>query len=103
MLIAAAAERWSVPVGEIKAENGVLSHASGKSATMAHWHECRERSVSTSVALKERTNEIHRQPGAAAIRSRPKSNGTQQYTIDLREPGMLTAVMIHPPLLRVRR
>jgi isoquinoline 1-oxidoreductase beta subunit len=30
--------------------------------------------------------------------SAPKSNGHQQYTIDLREPGMLTAVMIHPPL-----
>src|SRR6185295_13561270 len=29
--------------------------------------------------------------------SRPKSEGRQQYTIDLREPGMLTAVMIHPP------
>jgi len=30
--------------------------------------------------------------------SRPKSEGRQQYTIDLREPGMLTAVMLHPPL-----
>jgi isoquinoline 1-oxidoreductase subunit beta len=29
--------------------------------------------------------------------SGPKSEGRQQYTIDLREPGMLTAVMIHPP------
>ncbi len=27
-----------------------------------------------------------------------KSTGVQKFTIDLREPGMLTAVMIHPPL-----
>ncbi len=27
-----------------------------------------------------------------------KANGTEQYTIDVKLPGMLTAVMIHPPL-----
>src|SRR5690606_15094503 len=31
-LIAAAAERWGVPAGEITIENGVIKHASGKSS-----------------------------------------------------------------------
>src|SRR4030095_1869251 len=30
--------------------------------------------------------------------SRAKSNGTAQYTIDVKLPGMLTAVVEHPPL-----
>ncbi len=100
MLIAAAAERWNVPVGEIKAENGVLSHASGKSATYgALATSAASGPVPTSVALKE-PNEWKYIGNQALPRydSRPKSNGRQQYTIDLREPGMLTAVMIHPPL-----
>ena len=33
MLVAAAAEQWNVPVSEISTKNGVVSHASGKSAT----------------------------------------------------------------------
>ena len=33
MLIAAAAAEWNVPVAEIKAEKGKLTHASGKTAT----------------------------------------------------------------------
>ena len=30
--------------------------------------------------------------------SLPRSTGTQHFTIDVKLPGMLTAVMIHPPL-----
>src|SRR5690349_2110924 len=33
MLVAAAARDWGVPAGEIRVEKGVLSHASGKSAS----------------------------------------------------------------------
>ena len=36
MLIAAAAESWKVPGSEIKAENGIVSHASGSRQHMAH-------------------------------------------------------------------
>ena len=34
MLVAAAAEEWRVPAAEIRVEKGVLSHPSGKRATM---------------------------------------------------------------------
>ena len=54
MLIAAAAERWNVPIGEIKAENGVVSHASGKSETYgALAASAASGPVPTNVALKE--------------------------------------------------
>ena len=33
MLVEAAARSWGVPAGEIRVENGTLSHGSGKSAS----------------------------------------------------------------------
>jgi isoquinoline 1-oxidoreductase subunit beta len=100
MLIAAAAESWKVPGSEIKAENGIVSHASGKSATYgALAASAASGPVPANVALKEPSE--WKYIGNEALPrydSAPKSNGRQQYTIDLREPGMLTAVMIHPPL-----
>ena len=98
MLIAAAAEQWNVPVSEVSTKNGVVSHASGKSATYgALVSDAAARSV-PDVALKQPQD--WKYVGAETLPrydSGPKSTGRQQYTIDLREPGMLTAVMIHPP------
>ena len=100
MLIAAAAERWNVPIGEIKAQNGVVSHASGKSTTYgALAATAASGPVPINVALKEPNDwKYIGNETLPRYDSAPKSNGGQQYTIDLREPGMLTAVMIHPPL-----
>jgi isoquinoline 1-oxidoreductase subunit beta len=100
MLVAAAAESWSVPVGEIKAENGVMSHASGKSARYGVLAAKAARGpVPSNVGLKEPKDwKYIGNETLPRYDSRPKSEGRQQYTIDLREPGMLTAVMIHPPL-----
>ena len=100
MLIAAAAESWKVPGSEIKAENGIVSHASGKSATYgALAASAASGSVPANVALKEPSEwKYISNEALPRYDSAPKSNGRQQYTIDLREPGMLTAVMIHPPL-----
>ena len=100
MLMAAAAESWSVPVGEIKAENGTVSHASGKSARYgALAAKAASGPVPSNVGLKEPKDwKYIGNETLPRYDSRPKSEGRQQYTIDLREPGMLTAVMIHPPL-----
>jgi isoquinoline 1-oxidoreductase beta subunit len=100
MLIAAAAESWSVPAGEIKSENGIVSHASGKSARYgALAARAAGGPVPSNVGLKEPKDwKYIGNETLPRYDSRPKSEGRQQYTIDLREPGMLTAVMIHPPL-----
>jgi len=100
MLIAAAAESWRVPAGEIKAENGIVSHASGKSARYgALAARAASGPVPSNVGLKEPKDwKYIGNETLPRYDSRPKSEGRQQYTIDLREPGMLTAVMIHPPL-----
>jgi isoquinoline 1-oxidoreductase beta subunit len=100
MLIAAAATQWGVPDSEIKAEKGVVSHLSGKSATYgALAPAAAAAAVPSSVVLKDAKD--WKYIGSETLPrydSAPKSNGRQQYTIDLREPGMLTAVVIHPPL-----
>jgi isoquinoline 1-oxidoreductase subunit beta len=98
MLVAAAAEQWNVPVSEVSTQNGVVSHASGKSTTYGALVSAAAVRPIPDVALKQPQD--WKYVGAETLPrydSGPKSTGRQQYTIDLREPGMLTAVMIHSP------
>ena len=99
MLVAAAAAKWGVPAGEIAAQDGMLRHASGKSATYG--------AMAAAAATGQVPEKIGLKPakdwkyiGNETLRrydSRAKSTGRQDFTIDLRLPGMLTAIMIHPP------
>src|SRR5262245_3907409 len=100
MLVAAAAQDWSVQPGEITASKGVLTHASGKKATFGE--------LAAKAAAMPLPADVPLKPsgqwaliGNEQLRrydSLPKSTGRQDYTIDVKLPGMLTAVMIHPPL-----
>lgn len=98
MLVAAAAQRWNVPAGEIKVADGVLTHA-GKRATFGELAaDAARQAVPANVALKPRND--WQQIGDEKRRrfdTAPKTNGTHDFTIDVKLPGMLTAVMIHPP------
>ncbi|MBY0613165.1 MAG: xanthine dehydrogenase family protein molybdopterin-binding subunit [Beijerinckiaceae bacterium] len=100
MLKQAAAEAWKVAASEIKVEKGVLSHASGKSAPFGEF-------AAKAAALAPPANVKLKDPkdwtliGNDTLKrfdSTEKTNGTQDYTIDVKLPGMLTAVPIHPPL-----
>jgi len=99
MLVNAAAKAWGVPAGEIKAENSMLSHASGKRATFGEMAAAAaQETVPQDVALKDRADWTT--IGDAAGRrfdSASKTDGSHTFTIDVKLPGMLTAVMIHPP------
>lgn len=100
MLIAAAAAEWNVAAAEITVENGVLSHRSGKSGGFgAFAAKATTMPVPADVKLKEPS--AWKFIGNADLKrfdSARKANGTEQYTIDVKLPEMLTAVMIHPPL-----
>jgi isoquinoline 1-oxidoreductase beta subunit len=100
MLASAAAKQWNVPTAEIKAEKGVLSHASGKQATFGEMADAAaQEAVPAEVALKSPAD--WKVIGAEDFRrldSNVKSTGKQTYTIDLKLPGMLTATVAHPPL-----
>lgn len=99
MLVAAAAAEWGVQPAEIAVENGVLTHPSGKTGGFgAFAAKAAALPVPADVALKQPGD--WKLIGNAKLKrfdSARKTNGTEQYTIDVKLPGMLTAVMIHPP------
>lgn len=100
MLVQAAARAWGVPVGEITVEQGVVRHGAGRQATFGELAEAAAREAPPAeVALKEPGQ--RKLIGDASLRRLDrvaKTTGQQTFTIDVRLPGMLTAVVAHPPL-----
>jgi isoquinoline 1-oxidoreductase subunit beta len=100
MLIAAAAKTWGVPAAEINAAQGKLTHASGKSATFGDMAAAAAREAFPEmVVLKDPKDWTY--IGSETLRrfdSTAKAKGRQEFTIDVRLPGLLTAVMIHSPV-----
>jgi isoquinoline 1-oxidoreductase subunit beta len=98
-LVAAAAEAWQVPVAEVEVERGVLAHASGRRASFAELAVRAERlPVPEDVRLKDPSEfKLIGREGRLRVDSVPKILGTTRFTIDVSLPGMLTAVVLHPP------
>lgn len=99
MLVSAAAAEWGVKPEEIRVENGILSHSSGKTAGFgALAVKAAEQPVPEKITLKDAKDwTLIGNPNLKRFDSARKANGTERYTIDIRLPGMLTAVMLHPP------
>jgi isoquinoline 1-oxidoreductase beta subunit len=100
MLVAAAAARWGVPADGIEVRDGVVRHAaSGRSAGFGELaDEAARQAPPADVRLKDRAE--WRLIGSEGLRrydGRAKATGTETFTIDVRLPGMLTAVVAHPP------
>lgn len=100
MLTQAAADAWGVPASEITVEKGVLSHAgSGKSDGFGAFAKAAATvPMPTEVPLKDASawTEIGN-PDIKRFDRVGKTTGQQDFTIDVTLPGMVTAVMIHPP------
>ena len=100
MLVAAAAEQWKVPAREINVAKGRVTHQSGQTATFGELAaKAATMPVPADVPLKDRSSwTLIGNDKLRRYDSLPKSTGKQDFTIDVKLPGMLTAVMIHPPL-----
>jgi isoquinoline 1-oxidoreductase beta subunit len=100
MLVAAAAEAWSVPADEIEASGGMLRHAgSGQEAGYGSFAKAAAgQPVPQDVPLTARADwtEIGN-PDVKRYDRVGKTTGAQDFTLDVRLDGMLTAAMIHPP------
>jgi isoquinoline 1-oxidoreductase beta subunit len=98
-LVAAAAHAWDVPAGEVEVENGVLRHRSGRRATFADFAEQAEQlAVPDDVRPKDAGDyKLIGREGRLRVDAVPKILGVTRYTIDQSLPGMLTAVVLHPP------
>jgi isoquinoline 1-oxidoreductase subunit beta len=103
-LAAAAAELWDVPADELEFERGVVRHASGKEATFAQLAVRAEQLV-VPAGVQPKARSDYRLIGAEGrlrVDSVPKILGTTHFTIDVSVPGMLTAVVLHPPRFGAR-
>lgn len=104
MLVAAAAAQWQVDASDITVSDGVVSHGNhsasfGELAVAAAQLPAPDRTsltLKTSAAFKliGEDNTLRKDVG--------KHNGTAIYTQDVKLPGMLTAVVAHPPRFGAR-
>ncbi len=99
MLVAAAAQKWSVPAAEITIADSVVSHAkSGRSAGFGELAAAAAKlPVPTDVKPKDPAQYKLIGRNIPRVDSRDKSTGKAMFTQDVRLPGMLTAVVLHPP------
>ncbi len=98
-LVQAAAAQWGVPTSELTVKAGVVSHASGKSDHYGTFAKAAAGTTPTNVVLKNRKDWTL--IGQPALRSDTpaKTNGTAQFGIDIRQPGMLFASIRMAPML----
>jgi isoquinoline 1-oxidoreductase beta subunit len=99
MLVAAAAAKWGADASTLKTENGVITDpASGKRASYGSLVAgAAALPIPAEVRLKEPRE--FRLIGKATPRvdTRAKASGKAMFTQDVVLPGMLTAVVAHPP------
>jgi len=100
LLVRAAAESWAVPVGECRAENGMVFHdASGQQASYGTLSD-----VAATLPLPDSV--VLKSPGNFKIIGKPmkrldtpaKIDGSAQFGIDVYLPDMLTVVIARSPV-----
>jgi isoquinoline 1-oxidoreductase beta subunit len=103
MLVKAAADEWQVAQGEIQISNGRLTHPSGKSGTFGDFADKAGAQPQPIAAPQETPYKdaskfvFIGKEGVHRIDNDAKTDGTAIYTQDVKLPGMLVAVVAHPP------
>ncbi|MEP6705512.1 MAG: molybdopterin cofactor-binding domain-containing protein, partial [Acidobacteriota bacterium] len=101
MLVAAAAEKLSVPVDSLKAENGRVVHAASKRSV--GYGELLEAAAKmtppASPKLKDPKDFKYIGKNIKRLDSPEKVNGSAIFGIDIKVPGMLTATVQRSPVI----
>ena len=99
MLVAAASTKWQVPGEEIAVARGVLTHApSGRTASFGELAAlAASQPLPHAVTLKPASAFVYIGKHVPRSDQRSKLDGTAMYTLDYTRPGMLTALVLHPP------
>jgi isoquinoline 1-oxidoreductase subunit beta len=99
MLVAAAADEWKVPASEITVDKGVIKHsASGKSSPFGPLAtKAAAMPVPQQVTLKDPKDFKLIGKRLSRLDSPDKTSGKAVYSLDIKRPGQLTAVVAHPP------
>ena len=99
MLVDAAAKEWGVDRAAITVEKGVVKHAESGEATFGELAgKAAGLPVPTDVPLKDPSRFTLIGSFVPRVDAESKTNGTAQFTLDVKLPGMLTAVVARPPV-----
>ncbi|HXE46775.1 MAG TPA: xanthine dehydrogenase family protein molybdopterin-binding subunit [Ramlibacter sp.] len=100
MLIGAAAARWKVDRGTLKAEGGVVTGPGGKKATYGNLAaEASKLPVPEKVAIKDPKDFRIVGKRTRRLDTPAKVNGTAEFGIDVKLPGMVYAALEQCPVI----
>ncbi|HSW06509.1 xanthine dehydrogenase family protein molybdopterin-binding subunit [Aquabacterium sp.] len=103
MLISAAAAQWKVDAASLRTQNGVVIGPGGKRLVYGALAEAAMKlPVPETVTLKDPKDFRLIGKATGRLDAKAKSSGRQGYGIDVRLPGMLTAVLAHPPVFAAK-
>ena len=97
MLVAAAAEKWQAPPAQIKVSKGVITWRDRRATFGQLASDAANQKVPENVPLKDPKDFVLIGKPARRTDAREKSSGAALFTQDVKLPGMLTAVVLHPP------
>lgn len=99
MLMQAAADSWGVPMAEISAEKGQLTHpASGKKGHYGEFATAASKlSVPETVSLKDIEDFTIIGTSKKNVDTKKIITGKPLFGMDHTQEGMLTAMIVHPP------
>lgn len=99
MLVSAAAAQWNVDAAGLRTQSGMVIGPNGKKLGYGELAEAAmQLPVPEKVALKDPKQFRLIGKPTGRLDARAKSSGMQSYGIDVKLPGMLTAVVAHPPV-----
>ncbi|MEP6872799.1 MAG: xanthine dehydrogenase family protein molybdopterin-binding subunit [Burkholderiales bacterium] len=103
MLVGAAAAQWKVDAATLRTRNGVVIGPGGKQLTYGELADAAMKlPVPETVTLKDPKDFRFIGRPTGRLDAKAKSSGHQAYGIDVRLPGMLTAVIAKPPVFAAK-
>jgi isoquinoline 1-oxidoreductase beta subunit len=100
VLVQAAAEKWGVPASDCRAENAMVLGPGGRKATYGSLAEAASKlTPPKDPALKPASQFRYLGKSMSRLDSASKINGTAEFGIDVKLPGMGIAVLAQAPAL----
>jgi len=96
-LCLAAADQWKVSLQDISVKDGVISHASGKSAHFGEFAQSAAAQTPRNVSLKDRKDWTLIGKASARADVPAKTDGSAVFGMDVRLPNMLFASVVQVP------
>lgn len=99
MLVAAAAQAWGIDAAHCRTDGGRVVHADGRSVEYGALVEAAAKlPIPSDVVLKDPRDFRILGQGLKRLDTPAKVNGSAGFGLDVKIPGMLTAVMAHAPV-----